>query len=78
MGQRMIRVAAEGPLSTPEGIAAAGQGEVQDLWEANKTWLTQGYSTYPGRKSAFPTWNPGQQMVVPAKWQPVPGEYEGP
>lgn len=76
MSQRMIRVATNGTPTTPEDIAKAGHGEVRDLWDANRTWLTPGVSEYPGEKSAFVLWNPGQQMVVPAKWQSVPGEYE--
>lgn len=78
MSQRMVRVGTDGAPSTPEALAASGQGEVRDLWEANKTWLTPGLSSYPGDKSAFPTWNPGQQMVVPARWQAIAGEYEAP
>jgi hypothetical protein len=73
MSQRMIRV---GAMSTPESMAADGRGEVRELWEANKTWLSPGFSDYPGRQSAFTLWNPGQQMVVPAKWQAIAGEYE--
>lgn len=63
---------------TPPRDSPPGHGELADLWEVNKTWLTPGLFDYPGSKSAFVVWNLGQQMIVPPKWQPIPGEYEGP
>lgn len=76
MSQRMIRVGTNGASSTPKDLAKEGRGEVIDLWEANKTWLTPGYSSYPGEELAFKLWNPGQQMVVPPRWHAISGEYE--
>lgn len=50
---------------TPESVAAAGKGDPRELYEANKCWLS----------SDFLPWNPGQQMVIPAAWKPIDGEY---
>jgi hypothetical protein len=75
MGQRTIRV---GELDTPETLAKAGGGEVIDLWDANKGWLTPGITDYPGRATAFKQWNIGQQMFVPPRWRSLRNEYEGP
>jgi hypothetical protein len=79
MGQRTIRLdVVDNVPKTPEALAAEGHGEVRDLWDANKTWLTPGIFDYPGRGSAFPRWNPGQQMIVPPNWRSLVGEFEGP
>lgn len=77
MSKRMIRVGTGGAPSTPEGLAEAGHGEVRELWEANRTWLSPAISVYE-RESAFTLWNHGQQMVVPPRWRAIPGEYEAP
>jgi hypothetical protein len=59
---RMYRVK---PDDTPESLARAGKGDKRELYEANRAWLS----------STFHPWNPGQQMVIPATWEPIPDEY---
>lgn len=64
MADRRIRLQ-EG--DTPESLAKAGGGNALELWRANDRWMQQPF--YP--------WNPGQEMVVPPAWKPLPGEYAG-
>lgn len=59
--QRIYRLKAK---DTPDSLAALGKGDKRELAEANKSWLV-----------SFQPWNPGQQMVVPAAWAPLPDEY---
>lgn len=53
------------PTDTPASLAAAGRGDQRELYESNRTWLS----------TEFLPWNPGQQMVIPAAWKAIDGEY---
>lgn len=59
--ERMYRLK---PLDTPDSLAAQGGGDKAELAQVNKTWM-----------QAFQPWNPGQQMVIPSAWKPLPDEY---
>jgi hypothetical protein len=50
---------------TPQSLAVAGKGHPEELYAVNKTWIS----------SDFMPWNPGQQMVIPAAWSPIAGEF---
>lgn len=50
---------------TPDTLAKKGGGHKSELYMANKSWMA----------SDFTPWNPGQQMTIPAAWNPIDGEY---